>query len=172
LSPGRLDRVKASLKPRPRAPKAKATPPPAQPAAPTAAAIPGDLIGKRERLEREYAGLQSDLGGLVYEMAIRDAYRLDLITRRAAQLQAVDAQLTEVERSIAAASQPPAPVAPVQPPPAAAPASAPAPAAAPAAAAPSCPSCGKPVEPGAIFCGSCGASLQASTPPPSTAPPS
>jgi hypothetical protein len=127
------------------------------------------LISRRERLEREYADVQSDLGGLVYEMAIRDAYRLDVITRKAAQLQTVDAQLIEVERSIAAASQPAAAPAPVQPP---APAAAPAPAPVPVPAASACSSCGKPVEPGAIFCGSCGASLQPSAPPPSAAPPS
>jgi hypothetical protein len=85
--------------------------------------------------------LQSDLGGLVYEMAIRDAYRLDVITRQAAKLQTVDAQLTEVERAIAAlvqpvaAAPPPAPPSPPAPAPAA-PAPAPPPAPAPQPAPP------------------------------------
>lgn len=44
-----------------------------------------------------FAQLQSDLGGLVYEMAQRDHFRLDVLTRRAAELQRVDAELMELE---------------------------------------------------------------------------
>lgn len=44
------------------------------------------------------AELQWDLGGLVYEMAIRDRIRVDVIVRRAAELQNVDSELNEVER--------------------------------------------------------------------------
>ena len=45
-----------------------------------------------------YAELQCDLGGLVYEMAIRDHIRVDVLVRRAAVLQDVDAELGEIER--------------------------------------------------------------------------
>jgi hypothetical protein len=61
----------------------------------------GDLIDLRRRYD-ELAGrvaeLQWDLGGLVYEMAIRDSIRVDVLVRRAAALQSVDAELSEVER--------------------------------------------------------------------------
>ena len=57
-----------------------------------------ELLARRERLAREFAELQFDLGGLAYEMAIRDHFRLDVLLRRAAALQELDAQLGEVER--------------------------------------------------------------------------
>ena len=44
------------------------------------------------------AELQWDLGGLVYEMAVRDRIRVDVIVKRAAVLQDADAELGEVER--------------------------------------------------------------------------
>ncbi len=44
------------------------------------------------------AELQFDLGGLVYEMAIRDRIRVDVLVGRAAELQNADAELAEVER--------------------------------------------------------------------------
>ena len=59
---------------------------------------PGDLRRRRDELAREYAEQQWDLGGLVYEMAIRDHFRLDVLTRRAARLQELDAELGNVER--------------------------------------------------------------------------
>jgi hypothetical protein len=59
-----------------------------------------DLLRRRERLTREFAELQYDLGGLAYEMAIRDHVRLDVLVRRAARLQEVDAELGEVERLV------------------------------------------------------------------------
>ncbi len=42
--------------------------------------------------------MQADLGGAFYEMAIRDHVRLDVLTRKAAELQRVDAELLTVER--------------------------------------------------------------------------
>jgi hypothetical protein len=60
----------------------------------------------RERyieLARRVAALTLDLGGLTYEMAIRDHYRLDVLSRRAAELQQADAELGELERLLAAA---------------------------------------------------------------------
>ena len=62
-----------------------------------------DLRQRRHELARHVATLTFDLGGLTYEMAIRDHYRLDVIARRAAELQAADAELGEVERLLAAA---------------------------------------------------------------------
>ena len=62
----------------------------------------GDLHERRHALARRVAELTFDLGGLTYEMAIREHYRLDVLNKRAAELQAVDAQLGEVERLLAA----------------------------------------------------------------------
>lgn len=57
-----------------------------------------DLKRRREQLHARVAELQWDLGGLVYEMAIRDRIRIDVLVRRAAELQNADAELSEVER--------------------------------------------------------------------------
>jgi hypothetical protein len=59
-----------------------------------------DLERRRDRLARELAELQWDLGGMAYEMASRDHFRLDVLTRQAAKLQQVDAELAEVERML------------------------------------------------------------------------
>ena len=57
-----------------------------------------DLAQRRDELKARFAELQCDLGGLVYEMAIRDHIRVEVLVRRAAILQDVDAELGEVER--------------------------------------------------------------------------
>ena len=57
-----------------------------------------DLARRRDELTARFAELQWDLGGLVYEMAIRDHIRVEVLVRRAAILQDVDAELGEVER--------------------------------------------------------------------------
>jgi chorismate mutase len=57
-----------------------------------------DLERRRDQLTARVAELQWDLGGLVYEMAIRDRIRVDVIVKRAAALQEADAELAEVER--------------------------------------------------------------------------
>jgi hypothetical protein len=57
-----------------------------------------DLKRRRAQLSARVAELQFDLGGLVYEMAIRDRIRVEVIVKRAAQLQDADAELNEVER--------------------------------------------------------------------------
>ena len=44
--------------------------------------------------------MQADLGGAFYEMAIRDHVRMDVLTRKAAELQRVDADLLAVERML------------------------------------------------------------------------
>lgn len=57
-----------------------------------------DLKRRQAQLSARVAELQFDLGGLVYEMAIRDRIRVDVIVKRAAQLQDADAELSEIER--------------------------------------------------------------------------
>ena len=105
----------------------------AAPAAePEQAGAPKELLERREELSRRFAELQWDLGGLAYEMASRDHFRLDVIVRRAAELQEVDAELGEVERLLRLDD---------------------------AAAAGSCSSCGALHSRGAVFCWACGANL-------------
>lgn len=57
-----------------------------------------DLKRRRDQLTARAAELQFDLGGLVYEMAVRDQIRVDVLVKRAALLQDADAELGEVER--------------------------------------------------------------------------
>ena len=61
-----------------------------------------ELLAERERLTERFALLQSELGGAFYEMAIRDHVRLDVLIRRAAELQRVESELAAVERLISA----------------------------------------------------------------------
>jgi hypothetical protein len=58
------------------------------------------LRRRRDQLAEEVAELHWNLGGLAYEMAIRDHFRLDVLIRRAAMLQERDAELAEVERML------------------------------------------------------------------------
>ncbi len=57
-----------------------------------------DLTRRRDELTARMAELQWDLGGLLYEMATRNAIHVDVLVRRAAILQEVDGELSEVER--------------------------------------------------------------------------
>jgi hypothetical protein len=57
----------------------------------------------RLQLAERVAVLTWDLGGLTYEMAVRDHYRLDVLARRAAELQQADGELAEVQRLLATA---------------------------------------------------------------------
>ncbi len=59
------------------------------------------LRSRQRELAQRVAELTWDLGGLTYEMAIRDHYRLDVLARRASELQEADAQLAEVQRLLA-----------------------------------------------------------------------
>ncbi len=58
------------------------------------------LERRREELAAQVAELHWDLGGLAYEMAIRDHFRNEVLLRRAALLQERDAELAEVERML------------------------------------------------------------------------
>jgi hypothetical protein len=57
-----------------------------------------ELLAQRDRLTEEFATLQSELGGLFYEMAIRDHVVMEVLIQRAAEMQRVDAGLAAVER--------------------------------------------------------------------------
>lgn len=103
-----------------------------------------ELARRREQLSRRFADLQWDLGGMAYEMASRDHFRLDVLTRQAAALQGVDAELGEIERVLRLDE---------------------------AAAAGSCPSCGALFARGAAFCWSCGTTLIPAAEPASGAAP-
>ncbi len=100
-------------------------------------ASPGVLHGRRDELAEQVAEQQWDLGGLAYEMAIRDHFRLDVLVRRAAQLQACDAELAEVERLLRLEDS---------------------------ASVGSCPACEAPHSRGALFCWQCGATLMERAP--------
>ena len=78
--------------------------------------------------------MQADLGGAFYEMAIRDHVRLDVLTRKAAELQRVDAELLAVERQLELERTD---------------------------AAGHCPTCNAPFGHGGRFCPQCGSSLVA-----------
>lgn len=92
-----------------------------------------ELRARRYELAQKVAELTLDLGGLAYEMAIRDHYRLDVLARKAAELQQADAQLSEVQRLLAGAQD---------------------------GVHGQCRSCGSVHSRGAAFCWHCGAPLQ------------
>jgi hypothetical protein len=60
-----------------------------------------ELERRRDELAGQVAELHWDLGGLAYEMAVRNHFRNDLLLQRAALLQERDAELAEVERRLA-----------------------------------------------------------------------
>jgi chorismate mutase len=91
-----------------------------------------DLARRRDQLNARVAELQWDLGGLVYEMAIRDCIRVEVLVRRAAELQNADAELSEVERILRLEQT---------------------------ATAGQCASCGSPHSTGAAYCWQCGQPL-------------
>lgn len=65
-----------------------------------------DLRRRREQLVQELSQMHWDLGGLTYEMAIRDHFRLEVLLRRSALMQERDMELAEVERKLAALGEP------------------------------------------------------------------
>jgi hypothetical protein len=92
-----------------------------------------ELLKQREELSRKFAELQWDLGGIAYEMAARDHYRLDVLNKQAAKLQEVDAELGQVERLLKLGE---------------------------AGASGTCPACGALQARGAVFCWQCGNELR------------
>src|SRR5258707_1006328 len=62
-----------------------------------------ELGRRRAELVERVAELKWDNRGLAYEMAVRDHYRLDVLARRAAELQAAEAELGEIQRLLAGA---------------------------------------------------------------------
>jgi hypothetical protein len=63
------------------------------------------LERRRDELLSQVAELHWDLGGLAYEMAIRDHFRLDVLVGKAAELQERDAELGELERVLSLRGQ-------------------------------------------------------------------
>ena len=63
-------------------------------------AVDPELQSQRDRLVERFALMQSELGGLFYEMAIRDHVRMEVLIPKAAELQRVDAELAQLERMI------------------------------------------------------------------------
>jgi hypothetical protein len=56
-----------------------------------------DLTAELERLTERFVLMQSELGGLFYEMAIRDHLQLDLLVERAAAMQQLESELRRVQ---------------------------------------------------------------------------
>jgi len=114
------------------------TPPPPQPAkAEPTPEESAELRAQRDRLLEKFTIMQTDLGGAFYEMAIRDHVRMDVLTRKAAELQRVDAELLALERALELQRSD---------------------------AAGLCPSCNSPYGPADRFCPQCGHSLTAVAP--------
>jgi len=96
-----------------------------------------ELRRRRDALAEQVTEMHWDLGGLAYEMAIRDHFRLDVLVRRAALLQERDAELAEVERLLRLED---------------------------GGAAGACPGCGAPHSRGALYCWQCGRTLMQRAP--------
>lgn len=60
-----------------------------------------ELLAQRDRAIERFALMQSELGGVFYEMAIRDHVRMDVLIERAAALQRLEAELGQIEQAIA-----------------------------------------------------------------------
>jgi hypothetical protein len=59
-----------------------------------------ELLAERDRLTERFALMQSELGGLFYEMAIRDHVQMEVLIGKAAALQRVDAELAQLEHHV------------------------------------------------------------------------
>jgi hypothetical protein len=55
-----------------------------------------ELLAQRERLTERFALMQSELGGLFYEMAVRDHITLEVLIEKAAALQRIDIELAQI----------------------------------------------------------------------------
>jgi hypothetical protein len=107
------------------------------PSAPAQHELTVDLERRRDQLVARVAELQWDLGGLVYEMAVRNRIDVEVLVKRAVVLQDADAELSEVERIVRMEQT---------------------------GTAGSCASCGAPHSTGATFCWQCGQPLLAQVP--------
>jgi NADH pyrophosphatase NudC (nudix superfamily) len=92
-----------------------------------------ELIAERDRLLEKFTVMQADLGGAFYEMAIRDHVKMDVLTRKAAELQRLDAELGEVEEALELQRSD---------------------------STGACAKCGAEFQPGARFCSACGEELE------------
>jgi hypothetical protein len=72
----------------------------AEPAPDPPSAADPELLAQRDRLIERFAVMQSELGGLFYEMAIRDHVRMDVLMQKAADLQRVDSELGQLARLV------------------------------------------------------------------------
>jgi len=110
---------------------------PEPPIPPTSPAEPQEppsvnLAQRRDELTARFAELQCDLGGLTYEMAIRNHISVEVLVGKAAILQDVDAELSEVERILHMEET---------------------------GTAGACATCGSPHSSGAVYCWQCGQPL-------------
>jgi hypothetical protein len=96
------------------------------------AAADGELLAQRDRLVERFAVMQSELGGLFYEMAIREHIRMEVLMPKAAELQRLDSELGQLQRMIDSGVS---------------------------SIGGSCPACGGVYAPGAGFCAHCGSAL-------------
>jgi hypothetical protein len=92
-----------------------------------------ELVAERDRLLEKFTVMQADLGGAFYEMAIRDHVKMDVLTRKAAELQRLDLELGEVEQALELERS---------------------------EVTGACGSCGAEFQPGARFCSNCGEELK------------
>jgi hypothetical protein len=92
-----------------------------------------ELIAERDRLLEKFTVMQADLGGAFYEMAIRDHVKMDVLTRKAAELQRLDIELGEVEEALELERSDSTGV---------------------------CANCGTEYQPGARFCSNCGQEIE------------
>jgi len=91
-----------------------------------------ELLAERDRLLERFTVMQADLGGAFYEMAIRDHIKLDVLTRKAAELQRLDIELGQLEEALHQLGS---------------------------EATGECSNCGTPFEPRSHFCSHCGHEL-------------
>ena len=102
-------------------------------------AVPASqLARRRDRVAKDYATEHWDLGGLAYEMAVRDHFRLDVLKRQAAKVQELDSELSSLERLLRLEE---------------------------GGAAGACPTCNALYNRGAVFCWQCGRDLAGTTGP-------
>lgn len=114
------------------APVAAVPVPSATPAQAAASEQQRELDDRADRLREKFAEMQWNLGGLVYEMAARNYFRLEVLREQAALLQQVDSELGETTR-LSSIEQ--------------------------ASAGGDCPKCGSLFGKGSFFCWNCGFEL-------------